>query len=1027
MPHRGLRPLLVALVGQLGPGAMGAQQLPPLDEHLVRVFDASAGLLAADVRGLAQTADGYLYVAGARGLTRFDGYDFHAVPLPGLRSRFIQWLYHDRRDRLWLRTAGGQLGVVVRGRFQLLPDPPVPVGDVTETSDGAIWLGGADGLVRVTADAADPYTRFTTAHGLPSDTVAGVYELADGERVVVTVGRLARVESDAGRPAGLRFVPFGPAFRASRSPRGSIRVDEHGLWIALPTGVLRYHAGRVERYEPGTDGAIRGLGRLTRMEGRAAFLASALGWLTPAAGVDPSPHLPWQRIETALRTRDGTRWLSVGEAARDRHLLVRHRDGMTDTLPLRPLLDFQRAQHLLEDHEGSLWVGTDRGLLHLSPRRVRTLGHRQGLAEGFTTAVLESRDGALWVGSWGGGLHRFAGGRLTDRLTAAGGALFDEVRALYEAADGTLWVGGRGGYAALRGGRVVLRETIPEEVRAFAETAGGVLWIGTSRRLLRRDAAGVAEDRPATWRGRSIWALHRARDGALWVGSERGLFRVSRHAVRAFGAADGLRSPFVASIHEEADGTLWFGTYEHGLHRWRGARLAAVTTREGLHHDGVWRMLGDGRGGVWMSSDQGVFRVDHDRLHRVADAVERGERPAARLAPLVFSEAEGMPNRESNRASPGGWRLRDGRLAFNNLAGVVVIDPAWAAAPPPPPRTVLRGVLADGQPPPAGGDGGAPVLAAGTKQLAFAFAALSFLAPEQNRYRYRLDDYDDDWVHAGTQPAARYTHLPAGRYVFRVQGATGTGAWGEPGAAFAFAVRPFPWQTWWFRLLAVLTLAGLLAAAYRYRVGQLLALERLRLRIASDLHDDVGSSLSSIALMSEMLRRRGQRDALDERQLRRISLAAEETIGALRDIIWLVDPKHDGPGHLASRMRGVAADLLDGTAWTFDAPAAATARRLHMTVMRNVLLVHKEALHNVARHARAGRVEIHLAADRDALVLRITDDGIGFAEHAAQPGRGLASMRQRAREVGGRLEIESAPGLGTRLTLQVPLARRGGA
>ncbi len=1015
----------------------GAQPLPPLDEYHVRVFDADAGLPLGEVRGLAQTGDGYLYVAGGRGIVRFDGRDFRHVPLTGLPSDFVWSLYRDGLDRLWVRTAGGDIGYVERGRFRALPRPPVPVREFTETADGAVWLGSYGGLVRVRPEADEPYTHFTMADGLPSDTVGGVFDLPDDERVVVTAGGLAHVVgTGVASPYDVRFEPFGPPVRFGTHPSTQVRADAGGLWVEVEgSRVLRYHAGRFASYAAGAPEPDIHLDSLAWDAGRASVLPAALGGYVRDGIEDRLPaELSGLLVGRGLRTRDGTRWLVLREPG-VRHVLAREHDGRFDRLPLREHLDFKQIAVLLEDHEGSLWVGTDRGLLQLSPRRVFALTRRQGLREGFTVPVLQTSDGAVWVGTWGGGLHRFTDGGLADHLTTANGLPNDQVRALFQAADGRLWVGMSGHIAAIRDAHVVARERVQGEARAFAETPDGRFWVGTARQLLVREGGAFVEHRPGFWHDRSIWALHAARDGSLWIGSERGLFRLAGDTLRAFGAGDGLRSPFVVAIHEEADGTLWFSTYGRGLHRWRDGRMAVVTTADGLHHDGVWRMLPDGAGGVWMSSDQGVWRVDHARLHAVADARERGEAPAALLAPLVFTRAEGMPSRECNRASPGGWRLADGRLVFNNLAGLVVIDPARATGAPSPPRTVLQAVEADGQPLPLAAPS-APRLPAGTKQLAFDFSALSFVAPEQNRFRYRMDGYDRDWVAGGTQPRASYTNLAPGRYVFRVQGASGASGWSDGAASYAFVIEPFVWQTWWFRLLVASSVVATLAGGYQYRVGRLLELQRVRLGIASDLHDDIGSSLSSIALMSEMLERRARPDAPERRQLRRINQAAAETMGALRDIIWLVDPAHDQLTALVERLRAIANDMLGGTEWTFESGDTAVARPLGMYLTRNVLLLYKEALHNVVRHARARRVTIMIGLRGGGLVLRVEDDGVGFAADRESAGYGLESMRRRARQAGGRLDVQSAPGRGTRLILSVPLngradgwrrRRRGGA
>lgn len=1002
--------------------SIGAQPLPPLDEFQIRAFDAGSGLAGADIRGLVQGADGYVYVSNSRGLMRYDGYTFHQVPLPGFRDTYILAILRDRRGRLWVRTKDSELGYFENERFVVLPPVPAKFGSWTETRDGTLWLGGVEGLIRVVPDAASPYTHFVEMDGLPSLSVAGVYDLPDGERVAVATNRLVRIERDTTKPTGIRFVPFGPAFTGAAEEVVEIRADARGLWftaLEVRQGrdhLINYHKGVFRQF-----GDREGFPRLEVDDlGWDSTLATtmyhSIGYYLGLRGQNDVPAYRSLRVGLAFQTRDGSRWYTLVDSENRNHQLLRRRAGRLEAMALGTALGSSRIQHLLEDREGSVWIGTDRGLLQLVPRTLFVLTGVHGLAASFTTPVLQTRDGALWVGTIGGGLHKFTNGRLSRRFTTRDGLPWNDIRSLYEAADGRLWVGTTLGYVILDADRVVRVVKTRGESRSFAEMPDGSMWIGTEHALLHEVRGVVTNTSPGVWDNRSIWALHRARDGSLWIASERGLFRMKGDVTRSFDESHGLRSRAVVSIAEEPDGTLWFGTYNDGLHRYRGARFTAITTEHGLHNNGVWRMLSDEMGGTWLSGDQGIYRVPTAALHAVADALEQGERPAETLAPIVFTESEGMPNREGNRASPVGWRLDDGRLVFNNMAGVVVIDPRRVANAPTAPRAVIEAISADGAALPLN----TFRIPSNTRQLGFSFAALSFLSPEQNHFRYRVDGYDDDWVDAERVRRATYTNLPPGRFTFRVQGATATGDWSGAEASVPFEVVPMVWQTLWFRLLAATAGGILLFLAYRYRVQRLIEMERLRLRIASDLHDDVGSNLSSIALLSDMLKDVSVLDFREQRQIQRIHVAAEETIGALRDIIWLVDPKHGDLSDLAVRMRSVASDLLAGHQWTLTADES-VHRALTMPTMRATLLIYKEALHNVVKHARARHVTIAIAAEQGRLVLHIEDDGIGFNGAALHEGHGLSSMQRRAESLGGSLTIDSVSQRGTQLTFAVDL------
>lgn len=1001
---------------------VSAQALPSLDEHHIRAFDIGDGLLNSDVIRLAQTADGFLYVASGRGLARFDGHEFRRVALPGLQSLFLEWIHRDSRDRLWVLSTRNELGYVERDRFHLLPSPPVRIAILTEAA-GALWAGGEDGLMRITADAAEPFVRVEIPHIARGETVVGVYEVPGGDPVLVSrrgLTRVSREESAQGSDFRFEPIPLPPALRDSAIDLRFARVDERGLWIASPQGIFVYRYGDFDRIG-GTRGPAVPVDSLGWSHVVAPTQIGEVYHLPMLAGEPTRSGLGAAQIIGGIGVSDGTLWLVVAEPGRGPHHLARFSQGRLERVALREYLDFRRISHLMEDHEGSLWVGTDRGMLQLAPHRAYALTDRHGLAETFTIPVLQTRDGSVWVGTWGGGLHRFADGALAERWSQANGLPDDRVRSLYQSRDGILWAGLNNHVVAMREGRPVVELSGVGETRAFAETEDGRLWLGGDHRLHVRTRGRFELHHPEFWQGKRIWTVHPDGEGGVWVGTDIGLFRVNTD-LQTIEEVEELRGRLVVATHAESDGTLWFSTYASGLYRYRDGRFAVLTSDHGLLHEGVWRMLPDSSGGVWMSGDFGIFRVEHERLHAVADALERGRPPPFRLAPLVFTEAEGMPSRESNRGFPGGWQLQDGRLAFNNIAGLVVIDPARALAPRPPPNVAIQGVYVDGDTLPV------PTVAPQeldphSRHLAFEFVALSFLAPEQNRYRYRLDGYDDQWIFAAGQRRATYTNLPPGRYTFRAQGASGPSDWSPVGAAYAFVVPPLVWETWWFRMLVLLTIASALLVFHRYRLARALELERLRLRIAADLHDDVGSNLSSIALLSEMLSATDRPDgALERRQVDRIHLAAEETISRLRDVIWLVDPRHETLQDLIDRMKSTAADLLNGTSFSVDAPAILHDQALGMGFMRNAFLIYKEALHNVAKHADAADVRIVVHAERGVLTFTIEDDGKGIGEPQVRGGNGLANMRARAEQLNGDLVVERRVQGGTRVAFRARMA-----
>jgi signal transduction histidine kinase len=308
-------------------------------------------------------------------------------------------------------------------------------------------------------------------------------------------------------------------------------------------------------------------------------------------------------------------------------------------------------------------------------------------------------------------------------------------------------------------------------------------------------------------------------------------------------------------------------------------------------------------------------------------------------------------------------------------------------------------------------------------QLQIDFASLNFGIGETIRYQYKLESADRDWGPPAISRSVTYAGLRPGSYRFSVRAVDATGVTSQAPASITFDLMPPLWQRWWFLTLAC---AGVTLAAWyahRYRLARLLELERVRTRIATDLHDDIGSSLTQIAVLSEVARTNVGADGTADARLARIADLSRELVDSMSDIVWAINPQRDNLGDLAYRMRRFASDLLDSRAIEieFAAPEDAAETALRAEVRREAFLIFKEGVHNIVRHAQCRRVEVDLRVDQHRLVLRLSDDGKGVGVESNGRGHGLASMRQRARALGGELQISSEPGGGTVIVLNVPL------
>jgi signal transduction histidine kinase len=318
--------------------------------------------------------------------------------------------------------------------------------------------------------------------------------------------------------------------------------------------------------------------------------------------------------------------------------------------------------------------------------------------------------------------------------------------------------------------------------------------------------------------------------------------------------------------------------------------------------------------------------------------------------------------------------------------------------------------------------------------LSFEFVALGYTASGKNRYRYMLEGLDETWIDAGNRRYTSYTNLDPGHYVLRICASNNDGAWNSRGVTMAIAIIPPYWRTWWFRLLALVGIAGILFLMYRYRVNKLVEIERIRTSIATDLHDDIGSTLTEIALFSDVglreVKAKPRSSTLTEEERTRLVTLFSDTgstartlIDAMNDIVWAIDPKNDSFEFLLLRMKMHATKMLEAKGINYDIniPPELASLRLPLGMRRRLFLIFKEAINNILRHARPSRVVLTMRREGRSLMMTIADDGTGFDPRNTTRGNGLHNMEERARSIGGELAISSSRGLGTTITLHAPI------
>jgi signal transduction histidine kinase len=313
--------------------------------------------------------------------------------------------------------------------------------------------------------------------------------------------------------------------------------------------------------------------------------------------------------------------------------------------------------------------------------------------------------------------------------------------------------------------------------------------------------------------------------------------------------------------------------------------------------------------------------------------------------------------------------------------------------------------------------------------FSFEYTALDFHIPERNRYRYLMEGLDEDWIDAGNRRFVTYTNLDPGDYTFRVKGSNSDGVWNEAGTSVKIVIHPPYWQTWWFRGVVIAAIVGILVAGYRYRVNRLLEIERLRTRISSDLHDELASNLNSIALFSSIMKEKGtegKNEAPEREQfLQRITTLAEESVGAIRDMIWAIDPKKETLRNLLARLGDsmVTSCRAKNIVLTIELAANSFPEPdLGPDVRHHLWMLLKEAINNAIKHSRGTEISVHSEVTKDNLSVSIADNGKGFDANSLKRGRGLTTMEMRAEQLRGNVRVESTIGKGTTVFVRVRIS-----
>ncbi|MFP5227191.1 MAG: two-component regulator propeller domain-containing protein [Acidobacteriota bacterium] len=837
---------MLGLAALLAHPACALNSAPAITQYIQTSWTSESGLPQNSVHAIAQTTDGYLWFGTEEGLARFDGIHFTVYSrenVDGLTSDYIQ---------------------------ALAADP-----------DGSLWIGTDSGLTHYTPDPGDRadghFHTLTTADGLAANSITALREDPAGALWVGTARGLDRIVD--GR---IESLAVGRGLAGSSVT--ALALDASGsLWVGTDKGLfhLIHHRLLTFTTADGLPGdSITALAPSPDGSLWAGTLSHGIAQIRQGHISIPAQKLPWDEITALFSDRDGALWIVF-----DRHGIGRLSRARIELYGAAHGLPSDRCTHaVFQDREGDLWIGLlDAGVVEFRKAKFAVFGKPEGLSGSYIGNVLQAQDGTMWIGADSNGLnHLLTDGRV-EVWDHRRGLPNQAVYSLVQTRDGSIWVGyRRGALARIHDGRVSVfhdPQAPDTSINALFGDSQGRLWVGFFGKGLARFDNGVFHH--VTLIGR-ISDLAQSSDGAIWIATDGdGLERLAGDSLTRFTITEGLPSNHVMCVYADPRGNLWIATASGGLSLLRDHRIVSWKPRQGLPASTIGSILEDRRGNLWMGSDNGIFRV---AIKELLDTVGRR---GARLHPVVYGTADGLRSRETLYGSmPCAWKDRDGRLWFATIRGAAVVDPAHIPTDVVPLPVRIQSLSFDSRP---------VALRAGVRlgpgsgNLEIAFAAPSFVAPQNVRYRYRLAGFENAWTDAGSRRNAWYTNLPPGLYTFQVQAANSDGLWNRSGASFSFRLAPpldrTPLAYVVYTLLALLLAWTLIALRTRHltrhqreltrivaeRTAQLeaekAALEETRRELQIQATHDSLTGLYNRAAMLEHLRREIARAARENSTL----------------------------------------------------------------------------------------------------------------------------------------------------------------
>ncbi len=1017
------------------------------------------GLSQSTVFCMMQDKKGYLWVGTANGLNRYDGYSFKVYYSDPSDSNSISdngifSLFEDSDGIIWIGTVEGCLNKFDRKKeifekvklFDNLPvnlkpeknsyEFPLPfsrnidrsITAITEDKEGYLWIASwGKGLIRYDRRKNEKLFFYKNPDGLNNIGSDRIKAVTEDEYGNIWVGSLG---------GGLiKIIPqeFGgydiTIFHNSSQNKKGLRSD-------YITSLSLDKKGNLLIGTWGSGFDILPKSDLNKDEKNTHFINFAN---EPGNRNSLSNNL----VMAIMQDHLGYYWIGTLGGGLDRldlnsktYTNYKNDPSTLNTLSKNDVLS------IYEDRSGNVWVGSHlgKGINKIERTSIKfdqiNKARRDipGLSDDVVWSIYPDEDSVLWVGTYKGGLNRLD--RKTYKFTYFKNEAGDinsisdnHIRAIADDGMGNLWIGTYSGglnrfnkktmrFEHYRHSNADSSSISSNQIQAIYIDSTKTFWIGTfggglnyfkydpndKRKIVFKKYVNNPDD-PFSLSDNRVYCIYEDREGILWIGTfGGGLDKFDRKTGRFIsyrniqGDIMSISDNRVISIYEDGKKFLWVGTYGGGLHKFdkRTEKFISYNQKNRINCSVVYGILEDKHHNLWLSSDRGIFKLNTKTNN--------------------FMQYDLHDGIQSMEFSGGAYaKSKSGEMFFGGINGLNYFYPDSIKDNPFVPPVVISRIRIFNEP--ITGEPDTLILAFNQNFFSFEFSALDFTHPADNQYAYNLEGVDSEWHYVdASRRMASYTNLSPGKYIFRVRGSNNDGVWNTEGAKLYLVILPPFWQRWWFITVLVIVLGFIIYYLSTIRFRSLLAIEKLKGKLAADLHDNIGSGLTEISILSEIAGSKIEHSSSDGTlELRMVSEKSRQLIDNMSDIVWMINPKKDSLYDLILRLKDTYGDFLSAMGISFGTINIEKFADLKLPVeyKQNLFLIFKEAVNNSIKYSRCKKISLEAKINGDELCLILSDDGIGMDLNKVKKGNGITNMIERARKLHGNLVITSLPGGGT--------------